>query len=87
MRFGDIVKVYWVDAHSLYGWMDKAELKTATEKPLSDCIHVGFFVAKTKTAIIITHGIAAVGLNDGTMEIPLAWVKKTKILERSQITK
>ena len=87
MKRGDIVRVVWTDAHSIQGWSGPHEIDRTIQDPLSKCIHAGLFIAKTKTALILTFGISAYGNCDGTIEIPLSCIESTKILEASMLEK
>jgi hypothetical protein len=84
MKHGDIISVIWDDAHSVDGWMTKAQLEQTVSDPLSRVISAGIFVTKTKKALVITMGITDYGSYDNTLEIPLTTIVKTRVLEKSE---
>jgi hypothetical protein len=85
MKTGDIIRVIWTDARYVAGWMDHNEVSVETKSPCATIVSAGLLVAKTKTALIITRGISEHGYFEGCLEIPLAVIKKTKILEKSMV--
>jgi hypothetical protein len=87
LKHGDIIRVIWVDAHYVPGWLYPSEMEQSIKDPCSTIVSAGLFVAKTKTALIITRGISELGNYEGTLEIPLSVVKSTKILEKSMVNK
>jgi hypothetical protein len=87
LKYGDIIRVVWIDAHSVPGWMDRHEMDYSIKNPCAAIVSAGLFVAKTKTALIITRGISENGNFEGSLEVPLSTIKSTKVLEKSMVSK
>jgi hypothetical protein len=85
MKLGDVIRVDWVDAHTVHGWMDQHEMNRSISDPCATVVSAGLFVAETETAIIITRGISEYGSYEGSLEIPKSTIKDIKFLEENNI--
>lgn len=73
-----IVEVEWEDACGRSGWEDLSAYEAMSPMPCKTC---GYLVRKTTDKITVALTQAEEDSANGSISIPLAWVKKVRYLK------
>lgn len=83
-EYGDVIKVTWKDAVSMWGWHAQDRTDEEIKEGLSLINSVGIYMETTEEALCLTHGTSSTGNHDGLTLIPLKGIVEIKVLEKKE---